>query len=141
MLTTVLMAVEEKVIRVLMRTLSVDKESIRLNLTLKELGAVDVDYLNIAFELREEFGIVFHDTDFVPTPDEQSTFNLKRLAPEGVFTPAALLEIKQRFPFADMTVLEADSSADNFVSVYTVAAVIDFVLSKANTVASKSEGF
>ena len=63
----------EKVRATLMEALNVDEEEVRLDSKLQEdLGAEEIDYLDIAFQLRREFGIKISYQELFPESIDQT---------------------------------------------------------------------
>ncbi len=118
-----------KVKDVLTTALAVDDDEVTPEARLSEdLGAESIDYLDIQFQLEKAFSIKIPKGDL--TPD--TIFTNPEFVQNGKMTPKGLAELKTRMPFADFTTFEKDPDINNFRDVFTVQALVNYVMSKVN---------
>jgi acyl carrier protein len=126
----------KKVQTVLEDALGVDADEVTPKATLREdLGAESIDFLDIVFRLEKAF-----------TTDPAKPFKIPRgeLFPEnlpammadekfvkdGKITPAGIIELKKRMPFADYSDFEKDPTIEAAQSLLNVQTVVNYIQSK-----------
>ncbi|MGN6367523.1 MAG: acyl carrier protein [Phycisphaerae bacterium] len=119
-----------KVKDVLTTALAVDDDEVTPEARLSEdLGAESIDYLDIQFQLEKAFAIKIPKGDL--TPD--TIFTNPEFVQNGKMTPKGLAELKTRMPFADFSKFEQDPDINKFRDVFTVQALVNYVMSKVNS--------
>ncbi len=117
----------EKVREVLVDALGVDEEDVREDAKLVEdLGAESIDFLDIVFRLEKAFGIKIQQGELFP----DNVLQDPAYVVEGRITDQGIATLKQRMPHADLTALEQSRKVDDISNVFTVEAVVRFVLGK-----------
>ena len=118
-----------KVKDVLTTALAVDDDEVTPEARLSEdLGAESIDYLDIQFQLEKAVSIKIPKGDL--TPD--TIFTNPEFVQNGKMTPKGVAELKTRMPFADFTTFEKDPDINKFRDVFTVQALVNYVMSKVN---------
>jgi acyl carrier protein len=115
-----------KVQRAVADALAVDEEEVTPDARLTEdLGAESIDFLDIAFNLEKAFGITIK-------PNEMLTGNIvsEQYVGEGRITDAGMEELRRRLPHGNFEVLERSRAVKDFLSVFTVEALVRFVRAK-----------
>ena len=126
----------KKVKGVLVEALSVDDEEVTPGSALsKDLGAESIDYLDITFRLEKAFTVDPAKPFRIPRgelfPENlPQMMNDESLVKDGKVTPAGVVELKKRLPFADFAVVEKDPTIENAMALITVDAVVNYVQSK-----------
>jgi acyl carrier protein len=129
----------KKVKGVLVEALSVDEEEVTPGSALsKDLGAESIDYLDINFRLEKAFTVDPAKPFRIPRgelfPENlPQMMNDESLVKDGKVTPAGIVELKKRLPFASFDVVEKDPTVENAMSLITVDAVVNYVQSKIAT--------
>lgn len=114
-----------KVRGVLVDALGVDEEQVTPQARLKQdLGAESIDYLDIQFRLEKAFGIKVPKGEMLP----ENVMTDPQFVQGGKITPAGMVELKKRMPYADFTEFEKDPQVEQFP--FTVDAVVNYVQTK-----------
>ncbi len=117
----------KKVQTVLVDALGVDEEDVVPTAKLAaDLGAESIDYLDIAFRLEKAFGIKIEEGEMLPA----DVLNDPKYVAGGKVTDLGIAELKQRMPHADLTEFDKSRSVEDFTNVFTVDAVVKFVMGK-----------
>ena len=120
----------EKVQGVLVDALGVDEEDVTPTATLREdLGAESIDFLDIVFRLEKAFSIKIPRGELFPE-DLETLRNDPNLVSGGRITPAGMVELKKRMPYADFTDFEQDPQVDKAGSLLTVSTVVNYIEAK-----------
>ena len=118
-----------KVKEVLTTALAVDDDEVTPTARLSEdLGAESIDYLDISFQLEKTFGIKIPKGELFP----ENIFTNPEYVQNGKVTPKGLAELKARMPFADLSKFEADPDINKFRDIFTVDALVKYVMTKVN---------
>jgi acyl carrier protein len=104
-----------------------DEEEVVGTAVLKDdLGAESLDFLDISFRLEKAFGIKITKGEMMP----EGLTNDPNFAQDDRVTPAGVLELKKRMPFADFTEFEKDPTVDHISKLFTVNTIVHFVEGK-----------
>ncbi len=115
-----------KVQRAVVDALGVDEEEVTPDARLTDdLGAESIDYLDIAFRLEKAFGINIKANEML-TGDIVTD----QYVEDGRITDAGMEELRRRLPHADFGALERSRDVNDFLSVFTVDALVRFVTAK-----------
>ena len=116
-----------KVQGVLVDALGVDEDQVKPSARLKQdLGAESIDYLDIQFRLEKAFGIKVPKGEMLP----ENVMTDPQFVQNGKITPAGMVELKKRMPYADFTEFEKDPQVEQFP--FTVDAVVNYVQTKVS---------
>ena len=116
-----------KVRDVLVDALGVDEEEVTPTATLTgDLGAESIDFLDIVFRLEKAFGIKISQGELFPDNVLQNAEYVQG----GKVTAKGLEILKQRMPHADLSTFQANPVVDKVGEIFTVEAVVKFVMSK-----------
>jgi acyl carrier protein len=116
----------KKVQGVLVDALGVDEEEVTPTAVIKDdLGAESIDFLDIMFRLEKSFGMKIPKGELLPDLSADPNF-----VKDGVVTPAAIAELKQRLPHSDFTEFEKDPQLDHMSKLFTVEAIVKYVEGK-----------
>lgn len=122
----------EKVKGVLVDALSVDEDEVTPTARLTtDLGAESIDFLDIVFKLEQTFGFKIAQGELFPDNVAQDP----RYVKDGRVTPEGVAALKQRLPHADFARFEKNPEVMKVAEVFTVDAVVNFVLSKLGATA------
>lgn len=122
----------EKVKGVLVDALSVDEDEVAPTARLTtDLGAESIDFLDIVFKLEQTFGFKIAQGELFPDNVAQDP----RYVKDGRVTPEGVAALKQRLPHADFARFEKNPEVMKVAEVFTVDAVVNFVLSKLGATA------
>jgi acyl carrier protein len=118
-----------KVKEVLTTALAVDDDEVTPESKLKEdLGAESIDLLDISFQLEKTFGIKIPKGELMP----DNVFTNPEFVQNGKMTPKGVAELKSKMPFADFTQFETDPDINKVWDLFTVDALVRYVMSKVN---------
>src|SRR3954469_12389691 len=118
-----------KVKEVLVSTLAVDDDEVTPQAKLSsDLNAESIDYLDITFQLEKTFGIKIPKGELFP----ENLFTNPEFVQNGKMTPKGISELKTRMPFVDLSKFEADPDINKFRDVFTVDALVNYVMTKVN---------
>ena len=118
-----------KVKDVLTTALAVDDDEVTPLARLSEdLGAESIDYLDISFQLEKTFSIKIPKGELMP----DNIFTNPEFVQNGKMTPKGVAELKTRMPFADLSKFEQDPDINKFRDVFTVQALVNYVMTKVN---------
>ena len=113
-----------KVRDILIDSLGIDEEEVASEATLVgDLGAESIDFLDIVYNLEKTFDVQIPRGELIP--DDILT-NSEYIA-DGRVTPAGILKLKQRMPFADLSKFEANPVIQDFGGLLTVTDLCRFV--------------
>jgi len=113
-----------KVRDILIDSLGIDEEEVASEATLVgDLGAESIDFLDIVYNLEKTFDVQIPRGELIP--DDILT-NSEYIA-DGRVTPAGILKLKQRMPFADLSKFEANPVIQDFGGLLTVNDLRRFV--------------
>jgi acyl carrier protein len=116
-----------KVREVLVDALGVDNDEVTPTATLTgDLGAESIDFLDIVFRLEKAFGIKISQGELFPDNVLQNAEYVQG----GKVTAKGLEVLKQRMPHADLTKFLANPAVEKVGEIFTVDAVVKFVMSK-----------
>ncbi len=122
----------EKVKGVLVDALSVDEDEVTPAARLtSDLGAESIDFLDIVFKLEQTFGFKIGQGELFPDNVAQDP----RYVKDGRVTPEGIAALKQRLPHADFARFEKNPEVMKVAEVFTVDAVVNFVMSKLGATA------
>ncbi|MCC9606442.1 acyl carrier protein [Blastopirellula sp. JC732] len=117
----------EKVREALVDALGVDEEEVTPEATMVgDLGAESIDFLDIVFRLEKAFDIEIPRAELFP----EDILTSAEYVNDGKVTPAGLIELKKRMPFADLTKFEANPNVSEFGNLLTVNDMCKYVESK-----------
>ena len=120
----------KKVQDVLVNALGVDDEEVTPQATLRgDLGAESIDFLDIVFRLEKAFSIKIPRGELFPE-DLETLRNDPNLVSGGRITPAGMVELKKRMPYADFADFEQDPQVDKAGSLLTVSTVVNYIEAK-----------
>ena len=116
-----------KVRDVLTDALGVDDEEITTGATLVgDLGAESIDFLDIVYNLEKTFDVQIPRGELLP----DDILTKSEYIDDGQVTPAGIVKLKQRMPFADLTKFEANPAIQDFGGLLTVNDMCRFVEGK-----------
>jgi acyl carrier protein len=117
-----------KVSATLVESLNIGEDDIEPASRLQgDLGAESIDFLDITFRLEREFNIriprgeLFPESIFKGDPD---------FVQDGRVTPAGLVELRRRMPFADLTRFETDPQVAKLSELFTVELITRYIATK-----------
>jgi acyl carrier protein len=112
----------------LVETLNVDEDEIAPGATLQgDLGAESIDFLDIVFRLKREFGIKIPRGELFPESIFQGN---PEFVQDGRVTEKGIVELHARMPFADLSEFEKAPSLDRLSDLFTVDLITRYVRSK-----------
>ncbi len=112
--------------RAVVEALAVDEEEVTPEARLTEdLGAESIDYLDIAFRLEQIFGIAIRPSEMII-----GNFTSDEYVQDGTITDAGMEELRRRLPHVDFDALERTRDMNDFLSAFTVDALVRFVKAK-----------
>lgn len=124
--------VYEKVKLVLVDALSVDEDDVTPAARLTaDLGAESIDFLDIVFKLEQTFGFKIAQGELFPENVAQDP----RYVKDGRVTGEGIAALKERLPHADFSRFEKDPQIMKVAEVFTVDAVVNFVMKKLGATA------
>jgi len=118
--------VYRQVQRIVVEALAVEEEEVTPDARLTDdLGAESIDDLDIQFKLERAFGIKIEPNEMFmgDVPPEQ-------FVRDGKITDLGMTELRQRLPHACLDLLEQSRDVKDFRSVFTVDALVRFVMAK-----------
>ncbi|MEE2972062.1 MAG: acyl carrier protein [Planctomycetota bacterium] len=114
----------DKVNDVLENALGVDPEDVTMDATLiGDLGAESIDFLDISFNLEQEFGIKIDQGELFP----ENLMSDDTLVQDGKLTDKAMDILRERMPHVDFSMLDDDRQVDQLSEVFTVESLVDFI--------------
>jgi acyl carrier protein len=117
-----------KVSETLVESLNVDDGDVTPGATLQgDLGAESIDFLDIVFRLEHEFGIKIPRGELFPESIFQGT---PEFVQDGKVTDKGLQELRQRMPFADLTVFEKNPEVGRIGDLFTVNLIARYIRGK-----------
>jgi len=117
----------DKVRNVLTDALGVEDEEITTEATLVgDLGAESIDFLDIVYNLEKTFDVQIPRGELLP----DDILTKSEYIDDGQVTPAGIVKLKQRMPFADLTKFEANPAIQDFGGLLTVNDMCRFVEGK-----------
>jgi len=121
--------VYEKVKSVLVDALGVDDDEITPTAVIRDdLGAESIDFLDIMFRLEKSFGIKIPRGEMIP----ENLNNDPAYVQNGTLTALGISELKKRMPHSDFAEFEKDPKVDNMSKLFTVDAIVNYVVGKVN---------
>lgn len=115
---------------VLVDALAVDEDEVKPEATIfGDLGAESIDVLDISFKLEQAFDFKIGQGELFPEGAMQDP----ELVQEGKVTDKGLVELKQKMPHIDFSVLQDDPRIERVQEVFTVDALVNFVDRKVNS--------
>ena len=120
----------EKVRTCLVDALGVDDEEVTPEASITgDLGAESIDYLAIQFRIEQVFGFKIEPNAMLmgEMPPEQ-------FVQDGKITDAGMAELRRRLPHVCLDLLEQSRDVKDFRSVFTVDALVRFVIAKLDGV-------
>jgi len=119
----------KKVTDVLVDALGVDDTEVTPDATLREdLGAESIDFLDIVFRLEKAFSIRIPRGEMFP----EDIFTNPAFVKDSKVTAEGLVELKKRMPHSDFAEFEKDPKVDNMSKLFTVDAIVNYVVGKVN---------
>ena len=119
--------VYDRIKLVLVDALGVDDEEITPDSTLVgDLGAESIDFLDIVYNLEKSFDVPIPRGELIP--DDILTDS--ELIQEGKVTPAGIVQLKKRMPFADLSKFEENPVVQEFGNLLTVQDMCRFIEGK-----------
>ena len=88
-----------------------------------DLGAESIDFLDISFNLEQEFGIKIDQGELFP----ENLMSDDTLVDDGKLTDKAMGILRERMPHVDFSKLDADRRVNQLSEVFTVASLVDFI--------------
>jgi acyl carrier protein len=117
----------EKVKTCLVEALGVDDDEVTPEASIMgDLGAESIDWLDIVFRLERSFGIKIPHGELSPEDILTNTEYVQ----DGKVTPAGLVQLKQRMPFADLSKFESNPAVQDFPHLLTVQDMVRYVETK-----------
>ena len=117
----------EKVKTCLVEALGVDDDEVTPEASIMgDLGAESIDWLDIVFRLERAFGIKIPHGELSPEDILTNTEYVQ----DGKVTPAGLVQLKQRMPFADLSKFERNPAVQDFLHLLTVQDMVRYVETK-----------
>lgn len=124
----------EKVKGVLVDALSVDDDDVTPHATLTgDLGAESIDFLDIVFKLEQTFGFKIAQGELFPENVAQDPKYVK----DGRVTHDGIAALKARLPHADFAKWQQNPEVSKVANVFTVDAVVNFVMHKLGAAAAR----
>jgi acyl carrier protein len=119
-----------KVQGVLVDALGVDEDEVTPKATLREdLGAESIDFLDIVFRLEKAFSIKIPRGELFPE-DLDTLRNDPNFVAGGKITPAGMIELRKRMPYADFAEFEKDPAVDKAGQLITVDTITNYIDAK-----------
>jgi acyl carrier protein len=117
----------EKVKTCLVEALGVDDDEVTPEASIMgDLGAESIDWLDIVFRLERSFGIKIPHGELSPEDILTNTEYVQ----DGKVTPAGLVQLKQRMPFAYLSKFESNPAVQDFPHLLTVQDMVRYVETK-----------
>jgi acyl carrier protein len=117
----------EKVKTCLVEALGVDDDEVTPEASIMgDLGAESIDWLDIVFRLERAFGIKIPHGELSPEDILTNTEYVQ----DGKVTPAGLVQLKQRMPFANLSKFESNPAVQDFPHLLTVQDMVRYVETK-----------
>lgn len=111
---------------ILVEELGVEEEDVVPEARLSDdLGAESIDYLAIQFRVQQVFGIKIEPNEML-----MGDVPAERFVQDGKITDLGMVELRQRLPHACLDLLEQSRDVRDFRSVFTVDALVRFVMAK-----------
>ncbi len=116
-----------KVQEVLVEALGVDEDEVTPEAKLVEdLGAESIDFLDISFRLEKTFSIKIDQSELFP----DDVLSNPDFVQDGKVSERGMQELKAKLPHADMGEFEKSRSVTDFANIFTVNAIVRFVMAK-----------
>ena len=116
-----------KVQETLMEALGVDDDEVTPGATLTgDLGAESIDFLDIVFRLEKSFDIKIPRGELFP----DNILNNPQYVQDGKLTEAALAQLKERMPHADLSEFEQDPDVNKMAELFKVQTIVNYVVGK-----------
>jgi acyl carrier protein len=116
--------VHTKVTKVLVQTLGVEEDDLKLSATLQaDLGAESIDFLDIVFRLEREFEIKIPRGELF----SERVLELSSEIEDGRVTAEGLAALRSQMPYADLTALERDRRLNRIGDLFTVDLLMRYV--------------
>ena len=116
-----------KVQETLMEALGVDDDEVTPEATLTgDLGAESIDFLDIVFRLEKAFDIKIPRGELFP----DNILNNPQYVKDGKLTEAALAQLKERMPHADLSEFEQDPDVSKMAELFKVQTIVNYVVGK-----------
>src|SRR6476660_9520521 len=123
--------IHTKVTSILVESLNVDDDDVTPTATLQgDLGAESIDFLDIVFRLKREFGIKIPRGELFPESIFQGN---PEFVQDGKVTDRGPAELRARMPFADLCEFEKDRQVSHIGDVFTVDLIARYIQGKAAT--------
>jgi len=94
-----------------------------------DLGAESLDFLDIIFRLEKVFGIKIQRGDLFP----ENIINNADYVKDGKFTEEGLQRLREKYPFTDLSALEADPGVNELGNLFTVGMITDYIGNRLNS--------
>jgi acyl carrier protein len=118
--------VQQRVKEVVIETLCVEEDEVTLDARLTDdLGAESIDYLDLVFRLEKAFGIKI-DRDEMSVGDAVN----EEYVQDDRITDAGMEALRERFPYAEVDVLDETRSIADFPRIFTVETFVKIVAEK-----------
>ena len=115
---------------ILKETLMCDDEEVSEGATLVgDLGAESIDFLEMVFQLQENFSIEIDRSELFP----EDILANEQYVQEGVVSEAGLTALGERMPFMDLSTFSADPRIADFGNLMTVGDLCKFIVSKTGS--------
>jgi acyl carrier protein len=117
----------DKIKTCLVEALGVDEDEVTPDATLVgDLGAESIDFLDIVFRLEKAFNIKVPRAELFP----EDILTNSQYVQNGKVTPEGITQLRQRMPFADLSVFETNPNVKDFGNMLTVQDMARYVESK-----------
>jgi acyl carrier protein len=115
---------------ILKETLMCDDEEVSEGATLVgDLGAESIDFLEMVFQLQENFSIEIDRSELFP----EDILTNEQYVQEGVVSEAGLTALGERMPFMDLSTFSADPRIADFGNLMTVGDLCKFIVNKTGS--------
>jgi acyl carrier protein len=115
----------------LVEALNVDDAEVTPTARLRgDLNAESIDFLDIVFRLERQFNLKIPREDLFPESIFQGDPNF---VTDGKISPAGLVELQNRMPYADLTEFRKDPKIEKMEDLFTVDLIVRYLESRVGT--------
>jgi acyl carrier protein len=115
----------------LVEALNVDDAEVTPTARLRgDLNAESIDFLDIVFRLERQFNLKIPREDLFPESIFQGDPNF---VTDGKISPAGLVELQTRMPYADLTEFRKDPKIEKMEDLFTVDLIVRYLESRVGT--------
>ena len=113
---------------ILIEALACDDDEVTMEATMVgDLGAESIDYLDIVFNLEQEFSISIDRGELFP----EDILNNEEYVVDGSVNEAGITALQARMPFIDLSGFARNPRIQDFGNLLTVGDICYFVASKS----------